>query len=111
MADFEYLDWELEFILSGRALRWEGVGSQSVDIANWREHIAIEIDGNHTSRECLVRSDQIKNERLARAGWRLVRLKNKDILRWYSAGELRDRVTAALADIGFALVNPEQLNT
>jgi hypothetical protein len=76
-------DWEIEYAIKTGHNQWDGSGYPTcykVDLADPVRKIAIEVDGqSHGSLE-RKQQDQKKTVFLERLGWKVYRIKNKQVL-------------------------------
>jgi hypothetical protein len=80
----DLLGWETEYILTTTQetrLIFHCPYHYKLDVANPKEKIAIEVDGySHNTILAKIR-DKRKEEVLKTLGWRIIRIKNQDVLR------------------------------
>lgn len=74
-------DWVCEYSQSLKGERHKGYPSHyKIDIANVKNKIAIEVDGNSHNAISRKTQDKKKEAKLVELGWKVIRFKNKEIL-------------------------------
>lgn len=68
-----------------------------LDVAFPEKRVGVELEGGSHRARARREQDVKKDAALAAAGWRVVRIKNADALRWVADGMPDDNVGAALA--------------